>query len=192
MARITADDCLAKIPNRYDLVLAATKRAHQLAQGIKDPLIHNSTNKPAVLALREIAAGLITEESLLGIEAELNNQPIELDEDAMVRKFAEHDRAQEEERVRQEEMQREMIARQGRRAEQDRQNERLAAEQDAANQVEENTANEDEEDAVTDDESAATLSADALLDAEVAEQFTTEFEESDDLSSGDFEESEKE
>jgi DNA-directed RNA polymerase subunit omega len=55
MARITVEDCLAKIPNRFQLVLAATYRARMLSQG-HTPKVE-SKNKPGVTALREIAAG---------------------------------------------------------------------------------------------------------------------------------------
>ena len=60
MARITVDDCLEQIPNRFQLTLVAAYRSRQLANGA-DPLIDitGSNDKPSVLALREIAAGLI-------------------------------------------------------------------------------------------------------------------------------------
>ncbi|NLZ10830.1 DNA-directed RNA polymerase subunit omega [Neopusillimonas aromaticivorans] len=56
MARITVEDCLSKIPNRFNLTLAATYRARELAQG-HEPRIE-SKDKPTVTALREIAAGV--------------------------------------------------------------------------------------------------------------------------------------
>ncbi|MBC7204513.1 MAG: DNA-directed RNA polymerase subunit omega [Pusillimonas sp.] len=56
MARITVEDCLNKIPNRFNLTLAATYRARELAQG-HEPRIE-SKDKPTVTALREIAAGV--------------------------------------------------------------------------------------------------------------------------------------
>ena len=62
MARITVEDCLEKIPNRFELVLAATYRARMLSQG-HAPTIE-SKNKPGVTALREIAAGKIGLEML--------------------------------------------------------------------------------------------------------------------------------
>ncbi len=62
MARITVEDCLLKIPNRFQLVLAATYRARMLNQG-HTPKI-DSRNKPAVTALREIAAGKVGLEML--------------------------------------------------------------------------------------------------------------------------------
>jgi DNA-directed RNA polymerase subunit omega len=55
MARITVEDCLKQIPNRFELALVATYRARQLAQG-HTPKIE-SRDKPTVAALREIAAG---------------------------------------------------------------------------------------------------------------------------------------
>lgn len=61
MARITIEDCLAKIPNRFELVLLASKRARQLFKGAK-PLIE-SDNREVVVALREIAAGEIRKAS---------------------------------------------------------------------------------------------------------------------------------
>lgn len=56
MARITVEDCLDKIPNRFNLTLAATYRARELAQGHEPRL--DSKNKPTVTALREIAEGV--------------------------------------------------------------------------------------------------------------------------------------
>ena len=62
MARITVEDCLEKIPNRFQLVLAATYRARMLAQG-HTPKVE-SRDKPVVTALREIAAGQVGLEML--------------------------------------------------------------------------------------------------------------------------------
>ncbi|GIK24616.1 MAG: DNA-directed RNA polymerase subunit omega [Rhodocyclales bacterium] len=58
MARITVDDCLKRIPNRFQLTLAATYRARQLTIGAS-PLIEGEKDKPTVIALREIAGGLV-------------------------------------------------------------------------------------------------------------------------------------
>jgi DNA-directed RNA polymerase subunit omega len=63
MARITVEDCMKGIPNRFQLTLAATYRARQLAQG-GTPLIEANRDKPTVIALREIAAGKIGLEML--------------------------------------------------------------------------------------------------------------------------------
>jgi DNA-directed RNA polymerase subunit omega len=62
MARITVEDCLKQIPNRFELVLSATYRARMLSQGHTPKL--ESKNKPCVTALREIAAGKIGVEML--------------------------------------------------------------------------------------------------------------------------------
>lgn len=62
MARITVEDCLKQIPNRFELVLSATYRARMLSQGHTPKL--ESKNKPAVTALREIAEGKIGTEML--------------------------------------------------------------------------------------------------------------------------------
>jgi DNA-directed RNA polymerase subunit omega len=63
MARITVEDCLQKIPNRFQLTLAATYRARQLAQGAT-PKLDAGRDKPTVTALREIAAGHVGLEML--------------------------------------------------------------------------------------------------------------------------------
>lgn len=60
MARITVEDCLDKVENRFELVMLATKRARQLATGGRTPLVQADSDKPTVIALREIAEGLIT------------------------------------------------------------------------------------------------------------------------------------
>lgn len=70
MARITIEDCLENIDNRFKLVLTAAKRARQIAHGA-EPMVPEENDKPTVLALREIAAGLITEESVDVLQAEI-------------------------------------------------------------------------------------------------------------------------
>ena len=64
MARITIDDCLEKIPNRFELTLAATNRARQISGG-SPPLVDGDRDKPTVIALREIASGKVGIEMLL-------------------------------------------------------------------------------------------------------------------------------
>ena len=59
MARITVEDCLSKVDNRFDLVLVASRRARQLATGGKEPLVQETSDKPTVIALREIATGKV-------------------------------------------------------------------------------------------------------------------------------------
>jgi len=63
MARLTVEDCLDYVDNRFELVLVATRRARQLAMGA-DPLVPVDNDKPTVLALREIAENLINDEVL--------------------------------------------------------------------------------------------------------------------------------
>lgn len=63
MARLTVEDCLNHIDNRYDLVILAARRARQIAFGA-DPLVKEDRDKPTVLALREIAENLVTPENI--------------------------------------------------------------------------------------------------------------------------------
>jgi len=75
MARVTVEDCLDKVDNRFELCLVATKRARQIANG-KEPMVEWENDKPTVVALRELAEGLydpkaidepeVVEEDLLG------------------------------------------------------------------------------------------------------------------------------
>ena len=69
MARITVEDCLQVVDNRFELVMMAAKRARQLANGV-DSKLDNSENddKPTVLALREIAARSIDAEYVDAVE----------------------------------------------------------------------------------------------------------------------------
>lgn len=84
MARLTVEDCMDHVVNRYDLVSLASKRARQLAMGA-EPLVEEDEDKPTVIALREIAEGLVTNENVAKLnigsydeEAELEfNPPIE-------------------------------------------------------------------------------------------------------------------
>lgn len=71
MARITVEDCSKKIPNMFQLVLVASKRARQLANGA-EPMVGWENDKPTVVALREIAEGYVTESVLTE-----RDQPIE-------------------------------------------------------------------------------------------------------------------
>ena len=63
MARITVDDCMKTITNRFELALAATIRARQIAQG-SSPMVEPNRDKPTVIALREIAQGKVGMEIL--------------------------------------------------------------------------------------------------------------------------------
>ena len=68
MARVTVEDCLPSVDNRFDLVLVASRRARQIAMGAH-PLVDPDNDKPTVIALREIAAGLMNLEILDEIDA---------------------------------------------------------------------------------------------------------------------------
>ena len=85
MARVTVEDCLENVDNRFELVLTASQRARQIANG-KEPLVDWENDKPTVVALREIAEGLVTTESLsqqARQEAEAEEVGIEATEDAL-------------------------------------------------------------------------------------------------------------
>ncbi len=69
MARVTVEDCLENVENRFKLVMISTHRARQLARGSRDALLPWEDDKPTVMALREIAEGLIDESVL--------NEPVE-------------------------------------------------------------------------------------------------------------------
>lgn len=64
MARVTVEDCLESVDNRFQLVMVASKRARQIATGGKEPLVQEESDKPTVIALREIADGLVTPDML--------------------------------------------------------------------------------------------------------------------------------
>ncbi|MFK8258841.1 DNA-directed RNA polymerase subunit omega [Erwinia sp. AnSW2-5] len=64
MARVTVQDAVEKIGNRFDLVLVAARRARQMQTGGKDPLVPEENDKSTVIALREIEEGLITNQIL--------------------------------------------------------------------------------------------------------------------------------
>jgi DNA-directed RNA polymerase subunit omega len=70
MARITVEDCLETINNRFELVLTATKRARQIGHGA-EPMIPEENDKPTVIALREIAEGHIDAERVDVLQAEI-------------------------------------------------------------------------------------------------------------------------
>ena len=65
MARITVEDCLDKVDNRFELVMVSSKRARQIQIEGKDPMVSVDKDKPTVVALREIADGLVTNEILI-------------------------------------------------------------------------------------------------------------------------------
>src|SRR5699024_348165 len=81
MARVTVEDCLEKFDNRFELVLVASKRAHALQSGAKEPRVPWDNDKPTVVALREIAEGLVTADSL---DNDLLDGASEIDELALL------------------------------------------------------------------------------------------------------------
>ena len=78
MARITVEDCVERIVNRFELVLIATKRARQVARGAS-PLVEEENDKATVIALREIADGLI-DASIMDEEPEVASEEEVVDE----------------------------------------------------------------------------------------------------------------
>jgi DNA-directed RNA polymerase subunit omega len=76
LARVTVEDCMDYVDNRFDLVLLATKRARQLANGV-EPLLPWENDKPTVMALREIAEGLITQRDVV---EEVEEEVVAIDE----------------------------------------------------------------------------------------------------------------
>lgn len=76
MARVTVEDCLENVDNRFELVMVASKRARQIATEGKDPLVPLENDKPTVLALREIAEGLVTPDILTEVPAPEEREPL--------------------------------------------------------------------------------------------------------------------
>jgi DNA-directed RNA polymerase subunit omega len=78
MARITVEDCLDHVENRFQLVMLATRRARQMRRYGVTPLVPEEGDKPTVIALREIAAGLISDEMLDAQDASVEDQRLEI------------------------------------------------------------------------------------------------------------------
>ena len=78
MARITVEDCLENVDNRFELVMLATRRARGLRRYGNDPLVPVENDKPTVIALREIAEGLISHEILDSQEVSTEDEDIEV------------------------------------------------------------------------------------------------------------------
>ena len=78
MARVTIEDCIKHISNRFKLVLVATRRARELSNGSADPMVPWNNNKATVVALREIAAGYkfdnVVQDDVVEPAAELSKQ----------------------------------------------------------------------------------------------------------------------
>lgn len=80
MARVTVEDCLQHVDNRFELVLIASKRARQIAKEGIDPLVPWDDDKPAVVALREIADDLLPKQAVqqvLSIPQEVQHEAVE-------------------------------------------------------------------------------------------------------------------
>jgi DNA-directed RNA polymerase subunit omega len=78
MARITVEDCLEHVDNRFELVMVATRRARQMRRFGAQPLVPEENDKPTVIALREIAAGLISHEMLDAQDASTDDHRLEV------------------------------------------------------------------------------------------------------------------
>ena len=83
MARITVEDCLDKVENRFELVMVSSKRARSLATGGQEPLVSEDSDKPTVIALREIAEDMITPDEIMNPKEE-EQEEIVLDMDAVM------------------------------------------------------------------------------------------------------------
>ena len=75
MARVTVEDCLENVVNRYELVVLASKRARQIVLG-SDPLVPEDNDKPTVIALREIADNLVTNDNIDKINQSDNDEEL--------------------------------------------------------------------------------------------------------------------
>ena len=75
MARVTVEDCLENVENRFELVMVSSRRARQIATEGKEPMVAIENDKPTVLALREIAEGLV--------DASILNEPTQEEAEAL-------------------------------------------------------------------------------------------------------------
>lgn len=78
MARITVEDCLDHVENRFELVMLATRRARQMRRYGFEPLVPEENDKHTVIALREIAEGHISHEMLDAQETSTEDEPVEI------------------------------------------------------------------------------------------------------------------
>lgn len=81
MARVTVEDCLENMDNRFELVLVSSKRARQLQTGGKEPRVAWENDKPTVVALREIAEGLVDRDF---VDTSVPDTSAEIDELALL------------------------------------------------------------------------------------------------------------
>ncbi|XOZ32135.1 DNA-directed RNA polymerase subunit omega [Halomonadaceae bacterium KBTZ08] len=77
MARVTVEDCLDHVDNRFQLVMLSTKRARQLATYGSEPKVTPENDKPTVLALREISAGKVSFESVAADERAMEAESVD-------------------------------------------------------------------------------------------------------------------
>ena len=78
MARVTVEDCLENVENRFALVMLATRRARQMRHYGVEPLLPEENDKATVIALREIAAGLISDEMLDAQDSSTEDEEVEI------------------------------------------------------------------------------------------------------------------
>ena len=78
MARITVEDCLEHVENRFELVMLATRRARQMRRYGMEPLVAEENDKPTVIALREIAEGFISHEMLDAKQTSTEDEEVEI------------------------------------------------------------------------------------------------------------------
>lgn len=81
MARVTVEDCLDKLPTRYDLIILAAKRARQLAVGGRRATLEWQNDKPTVMALREIEAGTVTADNINDLVVDISDLEDEFSEE---------------------------------------------------------------------------------------------------------------
>ena len=78
MARVTVEDCLDHVDNRFELVMLATRRARMLRTFGADPMVPEENDKPTVIALREIAEGLISHQRLDELDFTTDDEELEI------------------------------------------------------------------------------------------------------------------
>lgn len=71
MARVTVEDCLEHIDNRFELVVTAAQRARMVSNGA-EPLVDEASDKPTVIALREIADGAVNNDNIAALQADID------------------------------------------------------------------------------------------------------------------------
>lgn len=78
MARVTVEDCLENVENRFELVRLATRRSRMMYRTNSEPMVDPEDDKPTVIALREIAAGLVSHEVLDAHDAATQDDEVEM------------------------------------------------------------------------------------------------------------------